>query len=152
LPAQSNIELLLEGFDALSSGDEARILAFAHPEFETAVPPALSAEPDTYRGHEGIRHYFQLFDDAMEDVRFTAERCWEAGERVVVVMRLTARGKQTGILVEQRTAQVWTIRDGRALRAQTFTDLSEAFAAAGIDADAAEEESGDLADAPDERS
>jgi len=125
--------LLREGFDALSSGDEQRILAFAHPDFETVVPPEFSAEPDTYRGHEGIRRYFKLFDDAMEDVRFEAERMWEAGDSVVAAVRLTARGKQTGIAVEQRSAQVWTIRDGRALRAQTFPELAEAFAAAGID-------------------
>ena len=124
---------LREGFEALSSGEEQRILAFAHPDFETVVPPEFSAEPDTYRGHEGIRRYFKLFDDAMEDVRFEAERMWEAGDSVVALVRMTARGKQTGIAVEQRSAQVWTIRDGRALRAQTFPDLAEAFAAAGIE-------------------
>ena len=130
---RDNIAILREGFDALSSGDEERILAFAHPDFETDVPPEFSAEPDTYRGHDGIRRYFQLFDDAMEDVRFEAERAWEAGDDVVAVVRLTARGKQTGIPVEQRSAQVWTIRDGRALRAQTFVELAEAFAVAGLD-------------------
>jgi len=69
----------------------------------------------------------------MEDVRFEAERLWEAGDAVVAIVRLAARGKQTGIPVEQRSAQVWTIRDGRALRAQTFSKLAEAFAAVGLD-------------------
>jgi ketosteroid isomerase-like protein len=131
--ASENISLLREGFAALSSGDEERVLAFAHPDFETIVPPEFSAEPDTYRGHEGIRRYFKLFDDDMEDVRFEAERMWEAGDSVVALVRLTARGRQTGIPVEQRSAQVWTIRDGHALRAQTFPELAEAFAAAGLD-------------------
>jgi ketosteroid isomerase-like protein len=121
------------GFEALNSGDEQRMLAFVDPEFETVVPPELSAEPDTYRGHEGVRRYFRLFDEVMEGVHFEAERLWEEGEHVVVLVRLTARGKQTGFRVEQRIAQVWTIRDGRALRAQTFPELSEAFAAAGLD-------------------
>ena len=127
------MSLLREGFEALSSGEEQRILAFAHPDFETVVPPEFSAEPDTYRGHEGIRRYFKLFDDDMEDVRFEAERMWEAGDSVVAVVRLTARGRHSGFAVEQRIAQVWTIRDGRALRAQTFRELAEACAAAGID-------------------
>ena len=130
---RDNIAVLREGFDAMNSGDEERILAFAHPDFETVVPPEFSTEPDTYRGHDGIRHYFELFDDAMEDVRFEAERLWEAGDAVVAIVRLAARGKQTGIPVEQRSAQVWTIRDGRALRAQTFSKLAEAFAAVGLD-------------------
>jgi ketosteroid isomerase-like protein len=131
--AGENVALLLEGFAALNSGDEARILAFAHPEFETVVPATLSAEPDTYRGHDGIRRYFALFDDAMEDVNFELERSWETGDSVVAIVRLTARGRQTGIAVEQRIAQIWTLRDGRALRAQTFPELGEAFAAAGLD-------------------
>jgi ketosteroid isomerase-like protein len=130
---RDNIAALREGFEALNSGDEERILAFAHPDFETSVPPEFSAEPDTYRGHDGIRRYFALFDDAMEGVHFEAEQMWEAGDSVVALVRLTARGKQTGIAVEQRSAQVWTIREGRALRAQTFPELAEAFAAAGVD-------------------
>ena len=128
-----NIALMRAGFEALNSGEEERILAFAHPDFETIVPPELSAEPDTYRGHAGILRYFKLFDDAMEDVRFEPERMWEAGDAVVAVVRLTARGKTTGIPVEQQIAQVWTIRDGRALRAQTFPEIAEAFAAAGLE-------------------
>jgi len=131
--AQDNIAVMRAGFEALNSGEEARILAFAHPDFEAVVPPELSTEPDTYRGHDGIRRYFKLFDDAMEGVRFEAERLWEAGDSVVAVVRLTARGKTTGIRVEQRIAQVWTIRDGRAIRAQTFPELSEALAEAGLD-------------------
>ena len=130
-----NIELLRRGFEALSSGDEARILAWADPEFETIVPPSLSAEPDTYRGHDGIRRYFELFDETMYDVHFEGERFWEAGDSVVAVVRLTARGKTTRIPVEQVIAQVWTIRDGRALRAQTFPELSEALAAVGLSAE-----------------
>ena len=53
-----------------------------------------------------------------------------------MLLRLTARGKQTGIPVEQRSAQVWTIREGRAPRAQTFPELSEALEAAGLSPDA----------------
>jgi ketosteroid isomerase-like protein len=131
-----NIALLKQGFEALNSGDEARILAFAHPDFETVVPPSLSAEPDTYRGHEGIRRYFELFDETMYDVHFHGERYWEAGDSVVAIVRLTARGKTTGIPVEQVIAQVWTLRDGRALRAQTFPELSEALQAAGLSPEA----------------
>lgn len=132
--AGENIAIIREGLEALNSGDEQRMLAFVDPEFETVVPPQLSAEPDTYRGHEGVRRYFRLFDEVMEGVHFEAERLWEAGEHVVALVRLTARGRQTGFRVEQRIAQVWTVRDGRALRAQTFPELAEAFAAAGLDA------------------
>ena len=34
------------------------------------IPPELSAEPDTYRGHEGVRRYFAGFEGMLEDVRY----------------------------------------------------------------------------------
>ena len=61
-----------------------RILAFAHPDFEAVIHPELSAEPDTYRGHEGVRRYFESFADAMDEVRFEPQRFWDAGDAVVV--------------------------------------------------------------------
>jgi ketosteroid isomerase-like protein len=133
-----NVKILTEGLEAFSAGDMERILQFAHPEFEAAVPPELSAEPDSYRGHEGVRRYFETFYDAMDEIRFEPQRFWDAGELVVVSMRMTARGKQTSIPVEQRFAQVWTIRDGRARRAQTYASLADALRAAGLPATAAD--------------
>src|SRR5438105_4376393 len=79
LPAMSqrNLEVIRRGFEALSSGEIERIVDFVDPHFEGQVPPELSTEPDTYRGHAGIRRYFQSFWDDMEDIRFEAERMWE---------------------------------------------------------------------------
>jgi len=109
------------------------ILAFADPDFEAVVPPELSAEPDTYRGHDGLRRYFQSFQEAMHEVRFRPERFWDAGQSVVTVVRLTAKGRQTDIPVEQRIAQVWSIRDGKALGVRTYPSLSEALESVGLE-------------------
>jgi ketosteroid isomerase-like protein len=127
-----NVERLRAAFEAFNSGEMERIFAFTHPEFEAEVPAELSAEPDTYRGHDGIRRYFESFEEAMDDIRFEPERFWEAGEKVVVTARLTARGRQTAIPVEQRFAQVWTIRDGQALSIDTYASLADALRAAGL--------------------
>jgi ketosteroid isomerase-like protein len=120
-------------FEAFNSGDVARILAFTHPDFEGEVPPELSAEPDTYRGHEGIRRYFESFQYAMDEIRFYPERIWDAGEGVVVAARVTAKGRQTAIPVEQRLALLWTFRDGKALHMRAYASQSEALEAAGIE-------------------
>ena len=94
-----------------------RILTFVDPRFEVSIPAEVSAEPDTYRGHEGVRRYFETFAEAMAEIRFAAERVWTAGEEdLVVELRLTATGRQTGIPVEQRVFLVWTVREGKALQ------------------------------------
>jgi len=128
-----NREVLRAGLAAINSGDIDRIVDFVDPQFEVTVPAELSAEPDIYRGREGIRRYFETFQDAMEDIHFAAERSWEAGEHVVVSFRLTARGKQTGIPVEQRAVFVWTLRERQAIAVRAFASLPEALASVGLD-------------------
>jgi ketosteroid isomerase-like protein len=130
--SQENVEALRRGFEALNSGDIERILAFVHPDFVAVVPPELSAEPDTYRGYDGVRRYFASFYEAMGEICFEADQVRDAGDSVVVEVRLTARGRETGIAVEQRITQVWGIRDGKATWAQTYVSLSEALDAAGL--------------------
>lgn len=130
--SQQNVETVQRGFDALNRGEIGGILAFVHPDFETVVPPELSAEPSAYRGHDGVRRYFESFYDAMRDIRFIADRIWDAGDAVVVALRLTARGKETGIPVEQQVGQVWTIRDGMAVRVENFVTVSEALESVGL--------------------
>ena len=124
---------LRQVFEAFNSGDIARIVAFTHPDFEGKIPPELSAEPDTYRGPDGIRRYFETFEDAMDEIRFHPERFWDVGESVVVAARVTAKGRQTAIPVEQRFALVWTFRDGKALQVRAYASLSEALDAVGLE-------------------
>ena len=130
--SDDNVEVLRRGFEAINSGDFERIVAFADPDFEAVVPPEFSAEPDTYRGYDGIRRYLESFQAAMDEIRFEAVQVWDAGDAVVVDVRLTAKGRETGIPVEQRFAQVWGIRDGKAMRAETYASVSDAFEAAGL--------------------
>jgi ketosteroid isomerase-like protein len=130
--SQQNVEIVRAGFEAFNSGGIERILAFAHPDFEAVVPPELSAEPDIYRGHDGIRRYFESFQDVMDEIRFEPDRFWEAGSAVVADVRITAKGRQTAIPVVQRIAQVWQIRDGRALSVNSYVTLAEALEAVGL--------------------
>jgi ketosteroid isomerase-like protein len=130
--SQQNLRALREVFDAFNSADLGRIVAFTHPDFEGVVPPELSAEPDIYRGHDGIRRYFQSFEEAMAEIRFHEERLWDVGESVVVAVRLTAKGRQTAIPVEQQFALVWSFRDGKAVRVQAYASLSQALESVGL--------------------
>jgi ketosteroid isomerase-like protein len=130
--SQEPVETVREIFDAFNSGDIERIIAFMDPDVEAEVPSELSAEPDTYRGHEGMRRYFESFEDALDEIRFKPERFWHMGESVVVDARLLAKGRLTAIAVEQRHAQVWAIRDGKALRVRAYASLSDALESVGL--------------------
>jgi ketosteroid isomerase-like protein len=124
-----SVEVLERLFAAYRERGVDGVLEFIHPEFVAVVGPELSAEPDEYRGHEGLRRYFAGFE-GMEDVRLRPEAMIEEGDRVLVPFVLTGRGASSGIEVEQRAVQAWTVRDGKAVRVEAFTDLDSARAAA----------------------
>jgi ketosteroid isomerase-like protein len=126
----TNVDLVRNGFEALGEGGVEGLLPFIHPEFEVTTPPGLAAEPDTYRGPEGIRRYFDSFYEAMDEVRFDATDFIPVGERVVVPMTLRARGRTTGIVAEQELVQIWELRGEKAIRVEVFATLDEALAAA----------------------
>jgi ketosteroid isomerase-like protein len=54
------------------------------------------------------------------------------GERVVVILNQRGRSKATGIPVDMRFAQVWTLRDGQAIRMQMYASPEEALEAVGL--------------------
>jgi len=130
--SQENLEIMRSALDAFNSEDIERILDFTHRDVEIEISPDVSAEPDTYRGHDGMRRYFHSFRDAMEEIRFQAEQLWDAGPSIVVALQLTARGRQTAITVQQRSAGVWTFCDGKIIRIRAYASPREALAAVGL--------------------
>ena len=105
-----------------------------HPDFEGVTPPELSPEPDTYRGHEGVRRYFAGFEGVMDEVRWEADELMEApDERVVAGIRLLTRSVTTGLELELPVWQVCTVRDGKVLRIEGFAEREDALRAAGLE-------------------
>jgi ketosteroid isomerase-like protein len=128
--AESNLEIVKRGYEALAEGGFEDWLPFFDPEFEMTTPAALASEPGTYRGRDGIRRWFAEFYEAMDEVRLEPHEFHEVGELVVVPFTIHARGRATGLETEQRAVQVWHMRDGRAIRLELFGELDEALAAA----------------------
>jgi ketosteroid isomerase-like protein len=130
--AHEDIEVVQRLVDAFNSGDIDGILALTHPDFEVEVPPELSAEPDVYIGHAGMRRYWESFHDALDEVRFDLEEYWELDGAVVVALRVSAKGRRTAIAIEQRNAGVWRTRDRKALQANIFASLADALHSVGL--------------------
>jgi ketosteroid isomerase-like protein len=128
--SESNLDLVRSGFEMLDRGGVDALLPFIHPEFEVTTPTGLAAEPDTYRGPDGVRRYFESFYEAMDRVQFVPDRFLAVGELTVVELTLRARGRTTGIETEQHVSQLWELRDGQAIRVRVFATLEEAVTAA----------------------
>jgi uncharacterized protein len=114
---------------AFGTGDLDRLIRQFHPDFVGVVPPELSAEPDTYRGHAGIRRYLESFREYVDGLRFLPEEVIDAGDAVVVAMRIEGRGRGSGVPFEQRLANRITVRDGLIASMTAYASVDEALAA-----------------------
>jgi ketosteroid isomerase-like protein len=125
-----NVEIMRRGYEAFAARGVDGFLEFIHPEFELVTPPALALEPQTYRGHDGVRRYFESFYEAVDEIRLEADEFLPAGEKVIIPFRLITRGRTSGIEAGMHAVQVWELRDGKAIRADIYPTLEEARAAA----------------------
>jgi ketosteroid isomerase-like protein len=128
--SRENLETVQRGIEAFNDQGVEGIIPSIDPEFEATTPPDLASEPDTYRGHDGIRRWFDSFFEVMDEIRWDAREFHEAGEKVVVEFTLRARGKTTGLSFGQDAVMVWTLRNGKAVRVDLYPTLDEALAAA----------------------
>jgi ketosteroid isomerase-like protein len=129
--ASGNVDIVKDGFDAFNSRGVDGILPMIHPEFEATTPPELASEPDTYRGHDGVRRWFDSFYEVMDEIRWEPHEFSEIGDRVIVEFTLHARGKTTGLDFGQDAVMVWRLRDGQAIELTLYPSVEEARAAAG---------------------
>jgi ketosteroid isomerase-like protein len=128
--SERNLEIVQRGFEAFNESGVEGIIPLIHPDFEATTPPNLASEPDTYRGPDGIRRWFDSFDEVMDEIRWEPHGFHEAGDKVVVEFTLRARGKTTGLAFGQNAVMVWDLRDGKAIRVELFQTLEEAMTAA----------------------
>ena len=56
----------------------------------------------------------------------------EARDQVLACVTFRGYGKQSGVETNWSLLQLWTVRDGKFLRGQGFTDRDEALEAAGL--------------------
>jgi ketosteroid isomerase-like protein len=132
--SRQDLEVVRSMLATLNESGVEAALDQIHPDFEGVTPPELSPEPDTYRGHEGIRRYFAGFEGVMDEVRWEADELMEApNERVVAGIRLLTRSVATELELELPVWQVCTVRDGKVLRIEGFAKREDALRAAGLE-------------------
>ena len=66
------------------------------------------------------------------DYRVMPEEFVDSGDSVVVTVRLRGRGRGSGVEVDARFYDVYTLRDGKIVRMDQFTERSQAFEAVGL--------------------
>ena len=74
----------------------------------------------------------QRWSEVWVDRRVEAEEFIDAGEQIVVITHEYAKSDRTGMALDRRIAEVWTLRDGKVVVIQDYRDRNEALAATGL--------------------
>ena len=130
--SQGNVELrdlALTAADALNRGDLDDFLVVAHPEVEFTSMIA-EAEGETFRGHDGVRKWWESVHNAFTEVRWDFLEVRTQGDRGVSKLRI--QGTLSGVEVSQTMWMAVVMRDGKAVWWGFFRSEAEALTAAGL--------------------
>lgn len=128
---KGNVDLVREGMESWSRGDLEGTLALIDPEIVWRPVTAWPGIQPEYRGHAGVRRFWDAFRDPWETITLEADRIRELDERLVLTRsHFRARGRASGVTTELVLHTVWTLEDGKLMRFETFTDEQAALEAA----------------------
>jgi uncharacterized protein len=119
-------DLLRDAYAAFNRGDVDAILDLLDPDIEW-VPPSTSLEPQPLRGREAVREY--LTPNFFESQTVEPFETIEEGNRLLVAAQVRARGRGSGVELDQTAYHVLTIEEGRAVRFEVHVDRAEALRA-----------------------
>ena len=123
---ESNVDVFRRMFADYTEGGVEPALRWVHEDAVIEIPSNMSAEPDTYHGHDGARRYFAGFDGMIEDVHFEPVELAAVGERVLAHLQVTGRGASSGLEVMQEAFVVTEFADGRIVGMRPYPSREDA--------------------------
>jgi ketosteroid isomerase-like protein len=129
--SRQNVERMRELYEAFARRDLEALTALAerYPlapgfEFESVLTGQV------YRGVEGM---LDLATDMWETVDYVpeVEEFIDAGDHVIVVLRISGRGARSGVPVSQKVGVVWTFEHDTLVGGKSFSSPAAALEAVG---------------------
>jgi uncharacterized protein len=130
--SQENVEIVRKSFDAIGDGDLDTLLELYDPDIRFEPLTGTRVETGGYRGHQGVRQYFDEADEVWDEVRPVAGEITTTGDEVVVFGHCSIRGKASEIETDFPCSWVITVRDGKITRHRVYGTTGEALEAAGM--------------------
>ena len=87
-----------------------------------------------YQGRAGVERWLQDWSDAWTDWNIEPEEFIDAGNAVIVVVRMHAKGAGSGVELDRQDALVYRFRDNKIVRTDYYNSKEQALEAAGVSA------------------
>ncbi len=128
--SEENVAAMRRVYEAMARGDFWAAREVFDPEIAWEWSSNLSGLTGvrTYQGFEGVEAATRDFLKAWDWFWQEAEEYIDAGDAVVVLTRTHGKPKGSEREIEGNGADVWTFRDGKAIRFKSFDTAEEALA------------------------
>jgi ketosteroid isomerase-like protein len=131
--SEENVETVRKAiaYEYEGVGDRAEAEAIFDP--QVVLNPVLEGldEEPSYGPH-AMRDDWERWKSAFDELTVTFEEFIDAGDQVVVVAHHQGRGRKSGVAVDARYYEVYTVREGKVSRVDEFAERGEALEAAGL--------------------
>ena len=122
-----------QGFQAVNRGDLQLLLAVYHDDVITTFDTVEGWPPDLlgeHRGKEAFERLWAAWNSTWDDLRVEPRELIDAGDRLVVTVEMTGRGKGSGVPYSVRYFDIYRLRNGRISRHDMFRERAAALEAA----------------------
>ena len=124
------IELCRKGVEAWNSRDIDWLRDNATVDFEFVPAVAATVEGGSVKGVEGMARFFEEMEESWESFRLEPGQFELVGEVVLFRGRVIAKGRGSGLELDQPIASVMQFEGEKLARMQSYLDPDEALAAA----------------------
>jgi ketosteroid isomerase-like protein len=107
---------------------DAALRDYFDPEVEWVPAPQSLLAGSSYTGYDGVRRFWTDFLSAWDEYEVEPVEFIDQGDQVAVIMRMTARTKE--LEIDELWSSLSTLRDGKVVRVQGFTNRDGALEAA----------------------
>jgi ketosteroid isomerase-like protein len=130
---RDKVEVVRQAVDAYNGRDlDIWFAELATPDFEWWPALTRAYEGGCYQGREGVERFVADTSENWEELQSFVEEFRDLGDRVLVLGRLTGRGKASGVPVDQPFAGIFDFRGDRIWRYRVYLDRAEGLRAAGV--------------------
>jgi ketosteroid isomerase-like protein len=109
---------------------DAALGEFFDPELEWVPIPQGLLAGSTYSGFDGFRGFVADFIAAWDEIHAEPQEFVDRGDQVVVIFRV--RGRMHELEIDEVWSHLYTLRNGRIVRVQSFASREGALEAAGL--------------------
>jgi ketosteroid isomerase-like protein len=128
--SDAKLDLAGAALDAWNRRDIEWLREHGTPDFEFVPAVAATIDGGSVKGPEGLARFLEEMDESWEEFRIEAMEFELVGELVLGRGRVVAKGRGSGVELDQPLGSVMSFEDDRIARMQSFLDPEQALAAA----------------------